>query len=295
MSIEAGLFQPFYNDTSRYESILLLSPDYRISADTCCELLLIDNEGDILWDTLFCENKSIGPNQQVNQYHFRSVEPWNKFIKVRTGSGEKTLFITSTPHSAGSFCKIFIIDPMSKNIKEYYHFGIITDWRIFDLYGDNIDDIIFTGISMMYKCPVLLAFDYCDLSGVMPPFKDDHGLCGNQSFYILFPKTEIAKRQLCELQQADIYSIDSNIIVIRTLETADKTGLLYGFNNEMKCVSIFPTSAHINRLSEYWNDHKDCDSTLLFKTPNTNELLYFNGDNFENHYSSCKNNLRISN
>ncbi len=282
------------NNDGNNESMLLLSPDYRISANSYCELLLVGNKGDILWDTLFCENKSIGSYQQTNQYRFRVIGPWNKFVNVRTGTGIKTLFITSTPHSAGSFCKLFIIDPMSKNIQEYYHLGIITDWHIFDLYSDNIDDIIFTGISMMYKCPVLLAFDNCDLSGVMPPFKDDHGLCGNQSFYILFPKTEIAKQQSSELQQAEFYSVDSSIIYIRTLESAEKTGLLYSFNNEMKCVSIFPTSAHTTALNKYWNDHRNCDSTLLFKIPNPNELLYFNGDSFENHYSSCKNNFQIS-
>ena len=267
---------------------MLLSPgDYQTDSSFCA-LIKVGHDGSVLWDTLFSENPPIGDIKQPNQYHFDMRPSFTSCINLRKEDSSIQTLVMVRPNRVWSHAQIICFDPANCTITgDYWHRGVLTGCARFDLFGDGVDDLVFTGISNEHRCATLFAFLSDRLNGLLPPYINEDGCKGSQVFYILLPKTMIAQIRQAFLQQADIYRPGTDYLEITTIEIPKEGGLLYTFDQELRVASIVPTSLYRSALRACWHDHRHLDSTLLFQVPVPDEIRYFDGKDFVNHWATC--------
>jgi hypothetical protein len=291
---------------NQYEIDAILEQFVRISdidRDGTSEILAIDwfSKDSASNRTIYCYNsgselKWSHVNKPESVYYNNNLfKDTYRLIRLEVadleGDGSKEI-ISLGALSPWFPCKVAKLNNRGEEIASYWNAGNLTDIEIFDLDGDNINEIFCTGISNKkdYLCGILIVFDPEYISGasfLTDPLRN--GKPGLEKYYVLFPKTVLTPFNASNQNAARSvkHTMNKTILVevsdgMGELGDINKPFILYEFDKDMRVINIGTSSAYdfqYNQLLDS-NKIKPINDISVYEDSLKNSVRYWDGETF---------------
>ncbi|MFC2168028.1 hypothetical protein ACFLRW_03515 [Acidobacteriota bacterium] len=177
--------------------------------------------------------------------------------------------------------QLCILDNNGQKMGEYWNSGILNDFNLFDLNGDEKKELIVNGMNNEYKKGCLIVFDPLNINGGSYQeelyTKSKELEEGTEKYYILFPRTDLAIMK----------SWSENIRIVKFLKNGvlelEEYGsvLFYYLNHNLEVINVVDS----HRFQELHAEAKrmgiiSSDLNFGYKQNLLKSVLYWNGINW---------------